>query len=612
MDAARLKLGTNYLSQALHSTAVALPAPYGVGIAGRSPGVPPQEIVSKLEVNGGADVTMSAVAWCPAAPELLALAVDAERAVQLWKVQGDALAGSCIGEMPLPGPCRQLAWHPSRRLLAVVTPDSVSLLELAAPGRSQPKLRPLMPSETLAVRCCAWSGAGDALAVGCEGEVRLFCWPVVGMWDHHTCLVLPLPAHRLCALEHGGADASASIVLGVAPKISVAGGAGGALGLEMREITTSAPTPAVVACVSGAAATVAAAPAAAEVLDLRGKMASGGADPLRHLLDLSLELDAGAAAHAAAAHAAASEIRGGGGGGSGGGGGGGGLLVCGRVQPTEGGGAEVELRCLAAPVATALPLPDMLARPPPRGGSHGEATASLLVVGSSTSHQIVVFAQRPAAAVAAAAAAAAEVGGAVAPPLWALRTISLVAEGARCRGVACDEVGVLLALCGTRGAGAFFSVPGGKQELRVCAFDLSDDLRRASDALRATDDAAAAAAAAGGAASAAAAPDDDDDGGGGGETSADAQRAPGSLGATGAARAAQAPGGGGGEATVAGGQGVAALQTQLSGVRAELASLAQAQARFHEQVAAWQQATSSELRLILEQQRTLLDRLGPR
>ena len=90
MDAARLKLGTNYLSQALHSTAVALPAPYGVGIAGRSPGVPPQEIVSKLEVSGGADVTLSAVAWCPAAPELLALAVDAEPCSSIESAPGAA------------------------------------------------------------------------------------------------------------------------------------------------------------------------------------------------------------------------------------------------------------------------------------------------------------------------------------------------------------------------------------------------------------------------------------------------------------------------------------------------------------------------------------------
>ena len=611
MDPARLKVGTNYLSQALHSTAVALPAPYGVGLAGRSLGVPPQEIVSKLEVSGGADVMISAIAWCPAAPELVALAVDAERAVQLWKVQGDALAGSRIGEMPLPGACRQLAWHPSRRLLAVATPDTMSLLELAAPGRSQPKLRKLMPSETLVVRCCAWSGAGDTLAVGCEGEVRLVCWPVVGMWDHHTCLVLPLSAYRLCALEHGGADESASIVLGVAPKIS-ATAAGGAPGLEMREIATSTPSPAVVPCASAAGAAVATTPAATEVLDLRGKMVGGADSTLQRLLDLSLELDSGAAAHSAAAHAAASEIRGGGGGsgsgGGGGGGGGGGLLLCGRVQPTEAGGGTDELRCVSGPVAAALPLPDMLARPPPRGGSRGEATVSLMVVGSSTSHKIVVFAQRHAAAAATADAAAAGGNGAAVPPLWAVRTISLVAEGARCRGLACDEAGLLLALCGTRGAGAFFSVPGGAQELSVCAFDLSDDVRRATDALRDNNDAAAAAAA-GRAGSAAAALDDDDDDDDD-DADDDETSAGRTLGAASASRAAQAPS----EATAGGGVGggVAQLQTQLSGVQAELASLVQAQARFQEQVVAWQQATSSELRVILEQQRTLLDRLGGR
>ena len=111
MDPCRLKAGTNYLGQALHPAAVAVPAPLGVAVARRSPGVPPQEVVSTLEVGGGKPVMLSAIAWCPAAPELLALAIDLERTVQLWRLQGETLSGAKIGEMALPGTCRQLAWH---------------------------------------------------------------------------------------------------------------------------------------------------------------------------------------------------------------------------------------------------------------------------------------------------------------------------------------------------------------------------------------------------------------------------------------------------------------------------------------------------------------------
>ena len=172
MEACSVKAGINYLGQALHPHAVALPAPHGVSVARRSAGVPPQEIISKLEISGGQAVMLSAIAWCPAAPELLALAIDLERTVQLWRLQGELLSGSKvhhaptrgrartlrpaltltptltptltltpaptltlpltatphqIGEMALPGACRQLAWHPARRLLAVATPDSVRL-----------------------------------------------------------------------------------------------------------------------------------------------------------------------------------------------------------------------------------------------------------------------------------------------------------------------------------------------------------------------------------------------------------------------------------------------------------------------------------------------------
>lgn len=96
MEACSVKAGINYLGQALHPNAVALPAPHGVSVARRSAGVPPQEIISKLEISGGRTVMLSAIAWCPAAPELLALAIDLERTVQLWRLQGELLSGSKV------------------------------------------------------------------------------------------------------------------------------------------------------------------------------------------------------------------------------------------------------------------------------------------------------------------------------------------------------------------------------------------------------------------------------------------------------------------------------------------------------------------------------------
>ena len=96
MEACSVKAGINYLGQALHPNAVALPAPHGVSVARRSAGVPPQEIISKLEISGGQAVMLSAIAWCPVAPELLALAIDLERSVQLWRLQGELLSGSKV------------------------------------------------------------------------------------------------------------------------------------------------------------------------------------------------------------------------------------------------------------------------------------------------------------------------------------------------------------------------------------------------------------------------------------------------------------------------------------------------------------------------------------
>ena len=312
MEACSVKAGINYLGQALHPNAVALPAPHGVSVARRSAGVPPQEMILQLEVSGGQAVMLSAIAWCPAAPELLALAIDLKRTVQLWRLQGELLSGSKIGEMALPGPCRQLVWHPARRLLAVATPDSVSLLQLAQPGRSEPKIWTLLSAS--GVRCCAWGDEGNTLAAGCEGEVLLVSWPVPGVWDKHVCVRMALPGQRVSALLP---LEPSEFVLGLAPPIALGmakgGAAGGAAGggagdAAMLEAMSSrvtlgtphgaaAPTseameaaavsPSATAAAAAAAAAVETAPA--EVLDLRGKLSGGvhAVDPLR-FLDLRL------------------------------------------------------------------------------------------------------------------------------------------------------------------------------------------------------------------------------------------------------------------------------------------------------------------------------------
>ena len=309
MEACSVKAGINYLGQALHPNAIALPAPHGVSVARRSAGVPPQEIISKLEVSGGQAVMLSAIAWCPAAPELLAMAIDLERTVQLWRLQGELLSGSKIGEMALPGACRQLAWHPARRLLAVATPDSVSLLQLAQPGRSEPKLWTLLSAS--GVRCCAWGDEGNTLAAGCEGEVLLVSWPVPGVWDKHACVRMALPGQRVCALLPLEAS---EFILGLAPPIALGmakgGAAGGAAGggaamleslssrvtLNTPQGEAAAPTALAVEAAAVSAAAAAAAAAAAveaeaptELLDLRGKISVGmhAVDPLR-FLDLRL------------------------------------------------------------------------------------------------------------------------------------------------------------------------------------------------------------------------------------------------------------------------------------------------------------------------------------
>ena len=95
---------SNYLAHAVHADGcVALPQPRGVRLLAR-------HAVTAAELDLEADVTVVAVAWSPAARDLLAVALAHELSVQLWRLDwraSEAAAGGSAeqDEEPLAG-CR--------------------------------------------------------------------------------------------------------------------------------------------------------------------------------------------------------------------------------------------------------------------------------------------------------------------------------------------------------------------------------------------------------------------------------------------------------------------------------------------------------------------------
>jgi hypothetical protein len=121
---ATLKSGTNYLSQALRErsqacTLLALPSECGAAIVRcTQTGIAVEACVEAHTKEGKAAASILAVAWSPPAAELLALAYADNQDVQVWRLSSAGNGSTLALAVPLPGVCRQLSWHPYRRLLA--------------------------------------------------------------------------------------------------------------------------------------------------------------------------------------------------------------------------------------------------------------------------------------------------------------------------------------------------------------------------------------------------------------------------------------------------------------------------------------------------------------
>ena len=203
-----LRAGANYLAQAtrVRPDSVALPAARGVSIWRQKGTTPEPDGVVELDTEVS---TILALAWCPTDPELLALAPGAAD-VQLLKLRADRTTAA-EATLALNGaPCRQLTWHPHRRVLAVALPDKLVLAEMGRPSSRTPSAQAALTTHELkppgktagAISSCAWGVSGGVLAAACEREVVLFHWALRGAaWERHTCLRHPVPTRRLCVLS---------------------------------------------------------------------------------------------------------------------------------------------------------------------------------------------------------------------------------------------------------------------------------------------------------------------------------------------------------------------------------------------------------------------------
>ena len=206
LDSCAIRVGTNHLAQAVcgRFKAAALPAAVGVHILRTDSAVPPIELHACPPGS-----VVSTVAWCPASPDLLALSHSGERAVKVWRVAVDPASppSELIASLDFDGPCRQLVWHPNRRLLCAASPHGLVLWELGqafspgifgkidAGGPAPRHELSLPPHCAGAISCCCWCGGGAALAAACEGDVVLFalCRPELkardvqaGFTDHRS------------------------------------------------------------------------------------------------------------------------------------------------------------------------------------------------------------------------------------------------------------------------------------------------------------------------------------------------------------------------------------------------------------------------------------------
>ena len=267
---------SNYLFQALQreTRRLALPAPNGVSLQRCGPDGLPAEETSFAEVAPGKAV-VGTLALCPAAPELLAVSHMSAHEVHVHALGRGAAATAPLATLALGGAARHLAWHPTRRVLAVVTPNRTLLFEVGAHGASDAIVMSPLGEHAGAIRTCCWSGGGSALAVATESELHLYSWAVPGAWKRSVSRRLALPARRLCAVvsvdDH-------TFALALALPIAVTAAA-----------TAAAATPLLTAAAPRTAREHAEhAAAASDVIDLRGVVGTDA--PVRSVLDLSDEL----------------------------------------------------------------------------------------------------------------------------------------------------------------------------------------------------------------------------------------------------------------------------------------------------------------------------------
>eukprot|EP00965_Chrysotila_dentata_P191034 6174267-Pleurochrysis_carterae.AAC.3 len=180
---------------------------------------------------------IAAFAWCPAASDLLAVAVVQPSAVRLWTIPSEAETTSVLATYSLQGTCRQLLWHPSLRVLAVLTSNSLELLVSAPRGAKRLEM-PLVCLATSGALTLQWTPAGDALLVGFEDQVLSFHWTIVGAWQQYKTASVPISARRLCSLSSSGSLVFV-LGLGVPIKTHEAAGCGEVLKSALREVSTS-------------------------------------------------------------------------------------------------------------------------------------------------------------------------------------------------------------------------------------------------------------------------------------------------------------------------------------------------------------------------------------
>lgn len=447
----------NYLTQARCAKGVAIPAARGVTFVNTANPVPPFAELEACEDG----VTIHAIACSPAPMTLLALVTSAEPStVQVWtvgKAGGTAASGASHSlTLPNAGACRQLHWHPFRRVLVAVLPDRAVLFQLPTVGTqggaciAHELARP--DASTGAFGSCCWSASGEALAAACERAVVVFRWTLFGaQWASYTCTSFPIAGRRLCALaslvlarlgdedegdEDGDApDASDAFVLGLGVPIASGAGADISCNAPPRKISSSAHS-------AGSVTSSAAATGDEPMLDLRGRI--GGGDARTSVLDLHEEL---LSLRPSPPPSLQQELASPGCHGA--------LQIC--------GGAPSAMVQLSESVDIDVPQPDLLA-----------CDCELLVAAGSAMGRIYVLSHRPAdegQASPSHPAPTRALGTTTARVIQPLRTLSLP-DGYRTRGLVFDSTSrQLLALGGQRQqASVVFSSPAAQQKLVLCAF----------------------------------------------------------------------------------------------------------------------------------------------